>query len=31
MITTWWPDLSISAAICDPTRPHPTISSFKEG
>src|SRR6266851_5745387 len=21
MITTWWPDLSISAAICDPTRP----------
>jgi hypothetical protein len=31
MMTTWWPDRSMSAAICEPTRPHPTIRSFKAG
>src|SRR5436309_2164428 len=28
-ITTSWPALSMLAAICEPTRPHPTISSFE--
>src|SRR5438445_6897506 len=29
MITTSWPALSMSAASCEPTRPQPTMRSFK--
>jgi hypothetical protein len=29
MMTTSWPVLSMSAATCEPTRPQPTMTTFK--